>query len=503
MAAVVPEGSPVETPAVQEYRRQWLALPTWLLRVARSLAVALRLRYGSPGFRFLMLAFTVFIVFSGYFSYDLPGITSEDLKKEPVSLTNVELGLLFSVYAFPNAFLPLFSGMFFTVLGVWKGVLIIGVVIGCGIAIIAAGVAAQSFWLMLLGRAVYGLGGESLMVGVDVLVTNWFKDKEIGLAYGLLQAAGQAGSFAAFYGIPMLLKEGHYGYVTAYYVGLLFAVVAVACLFMGHALEQVSIAPSVAVLGDELSASDAGLPPEQAGAVQQLEKALSHEHAAADLSSPDAKHAASRTGGGGGALHRKKRWFSCSLTSPLAVAVGLNHLVGLQVDFWLVIVGIAAYSGSFYTFMGEGREGGRGVCVRWRIRREVDSITGGTCTPVTPPPFEPAAFGMDYLESKYGLDMEDSGRIIGIISIASCGLSPLSGFLLDKRGGRPYAAFVGMAGSCAAFALLGFTNAPVMPTVVFAGVCYSVLPAALYPLVADVVPEEAFTQVRDSRGRGA
>lgn len=102
---------------------------------------------------------------------------------------------------------------------------------------------------------------------------------------------------------------------------------------------------------------------------------------------------------------------------------------------------------------------------------------------------------MDYLETKYGLGMEDSGHIVGIISIASCIISPISGLIMDKRGGRPYVAFVGMAGSCIAFALLGFTDAPVVPTVVFAGICYALLPSSLYPLVADFVPEEAFTQV--------
>lgn len=337
-----------ELASVLEYRRQWLTLPVWLTSLARWIAIKLRLHYGSAGFRFLALAFLVFIVFSGYFSYDLPGITSEDLKKEPMSLTNMQLGLLFSVYAFPNVFLPLFSGLFFTLLGVWKGVLIIGVVNAVGISIIALGVASQSFWLMLFGRAVYGLGGDSLIVGVDVLVTRWFKGKELGLAYGLMQAAGQAGSFAAFYGVPALLVEAHYGYVTAYYCGLAFAITAVVLLFMGHALEQVSIAPAVAVHGDELAfdppttsldaANSALLGP---GSAHTHESAISETNTA-ELS--DAKHAVGWI--------RRRRWCAWVSSSPVATALGLNHLMFLQVDFWLVVLSIAAYSGSFYTFMG-------------------------------------------------------------------------------------------------------------------------------------------------------
>ena len=209
------------------------------------------------------------------------------------------------------------------------------------------------------------------VVGVDVLVANWFKDKELGLAYGLLQAAGQAGSFAAFYGIPALLMEAHYGYVAAYYVGLLFAVVAVACLFVGHALEQVSIAPAVAVLGDELTAAagayGADAPAGGAGSAaaaaamqgghEPKDALLAMDAGGGGAADPDALKAAASgrlaAAGVGSALRRKR----CS--SSLAVALGLHHLVGLRVDFWLVIVGIAAYSGSYYTFMGEQSRAGK------------------------------------------------------------------------------------------------------------------------------------------------
>ena len=37
-----------------------------------------------------------------YFSFDMPSITSEDLK-DLLHINNEQLGLLFSVYAFPNA----------------------------------------------------------------------------------------------------------------------------------------------------------------------------------------------------------------------------------------------------------------------------------------------------------------------------------------------------------------------------------------------------------------
>jgi len=39
---------------------------------------------------------------------------------------------------------------------------------------------------MLAGRALYGIGCESLGVGISSLISKWFKGKEINFALGLL-----------------------------------------------------------------------------------------------------------------------------------------------------------------------------------------------------------------------------------------------------------------------------------------------------------------------------
>jgi hypothetical protein len=35
---------------------------------------------------------------------------------------------------------------------------------------------AEKYWLVLLGRLIYGLGGESVYVGIDILTTKWCVD---------------------------------------------------------------------------------------------------------------------------------------------------------------------------------------------------------------------------------------------------------------------------------------------------------------------------------------
>jgi MFS family permease len=332
------------TESVIAYRKQWLDLPVWLLRVVRWFAARLRLRYGSAAFRFLMLFFTICVVFSGYFSYDLPGVTSEELKREPLRLSNVQLGLLFSVYALPNSFLPLFSGMFFTVLGVWRGVILIGCIISLGVFIVAVGVSLNSFWIMLVGRIVYGIGGESMFVGVDVLATEWFKEHELGLAYGLVQAAGQAGSFAAFYGVPTLLIGSHFSYMLSYYIATVISVSSIGLLYVGHALEQASIAPTLAVLGDELGA---GVRP-SAAQLRALKEQHQQQAALNPFRPPDEGPAQSQPGDD----QRRVPLLFAWLSSPRAVKLGLHHILNLRFDFWMTLVGITAYTGCFFTFLG-------------------------------------------------------------------------------------------------------------------------------------------------------
>jgi MFS family permease len=202
-------------------------------------------------------------------------------------------------------------------------------------------VSLESFWIMLLGRVVYGIGGESMFVGVDVLATEWFKDAELGLAYGLVQAAGQAGSFAAFYGVPTLLIGAHYNYSISYYIATLISVVAIGLLIIGHALEQTSIAPALAVLGDELGA---GPGPSSA----ELRVVEEHHLQRAALNPFRQEDAQDRD-----VDYEKRSSFCGWMQSPRAVKLGLHHILSLRFDFWMVLVGITAYTSCFFTFLGE------------------------------------------------------------------------------------------------------------------------------------------------------
>lgn len=72
-------------------------------------------------------------------------------------------------------------------------VLTVVTVIHCIVAFIA-GMTNRSPALMLAGRAVFGIGGESISVAQACITTSWFRNKELAFALGLNLAVPRVGS---------------------------------------------------------------------------------------------------------------------------------------------------------------------------------------------------------------------------------------------------------------------------------------------------------------------
>ena len=51
-----------------------------------------------------------------------------------------------------------------------------------GSALVALGVENLSFWVLIVGRIVYGMGGDSLLVVQWAYITEFFGEDQIGLA---------------------------------------------------------------------------------------------------------------------------------------------------------------------------------------------------------------------------------------------------------------------------------------------------------------------------------
>ncbi|KAJ3118756.1 hypothetical protein HDU96_009345 [Phlyctochytrium bullatum] len=123
-----------------------------------------------------------------YYCYDTPGSINVPLQKwlgSEYDLFQWQINLLYSAYSLPNIFLPLVGGLFVDFLGPSRMLMVFSVLVCTGQALFAAGLAMKNFWLMVFGRLVFGLGGESLEVAQARIVTDWFKGRGLAFALGL------------------------------------------------------------------------------------------------------------------------------------------------------------------------------------------------------------------------------------------------------------------------------------------------------------------------------
>jgi len=84
------------------------------------------------------------------------------------------------------------------VLGIRLGAIVFLVLLIIGQYMFAMGAFTGQFWLMQLGRFVYGLGGESLSVAQNTYVVSWFKGGELNVVFGFQITVSRAGSILAY-----------------------------------------------------------------------------------------------------------------------------------------------------------------------------------------------------------------------------------------------------------------------------------------------------------------
>uniref|UniRef100_A0AAQ5X3E6 Lysosomal dipeptide transporter MFSD1 n=1 Tax=Amphiprion ocellaris TaxID=80972 RepID=A0AAQ5X3E6_AMPOC len=74
------------------------------------------------------------------------------------------------------------------------GTIIFSLFVCVGQVIFASGALLNRFWLMEVGRFVFGIGGESLAVAQNTYAVSWFKGKELNLVFGLQLSMARLGS---------------------------------------------------------------------------------------------------------------------------------------------------------------------------------------------------------------------------------------------------------------------------------------------------------------------
>ena len=144
-------------------------------------------------YRWMVLVFVSLAMFGNYYVYDCIAPVADLLAKQ-LGFSDSNIGLLQAIYSIPNVFMVLIGGYIVDRIGTRKAIFIFGTLCFAGSIVT---VLSGKLSVMAIGRLIFGLGAESLIVAVTTAVAKWFRGKELSFAFGINLTIARAGTWLA------------------------------------------------------------------------------------------------------------------------------------------------------------------------------------------------------------------------------------------------------------------------------------------------------------------
>ncbi|MEW6195943.1 MAG: MFS transporter [Bacteroidota bacterium] len=181
-------------------------------------------------FRWAILVVISLAMFGNYYIYDSISPLADLLVKQ-LKFTDANIGLLQGIYSVPNIIMVLIGGIVIDKIGTRISTFIFTLLCLIGASITAS---FSDITMMALGRLVFGLGAESMIVAITTVLGRWFKGKQLSFAFGLNLTLARLGSFAAL-NSPTWAKAFYndYQYPLLFAVGAGVIAIAMIILYWG------------------------------------------------------------------------------------------------------------------------------------------------------------------------------------------------------------------------------------------------------------------------------
>jgi MFS family permease len=143
--------------------------------------------------RWTVLVLVSVAMFGNYYVYDSIGPLADHLQRL-LGFTDTQIGTLNAIYSFPNILMVLIGGIICDRIGTRRATLAFTAICLLGAAITAC---SSDFVVMAVGRLIFGLGAESMIVAITTTLGQWFVGRQLGFAFGVNLSIARAGSYAA------------------------------------------------------------------------------------------------------------------------------------------------------------------------------------------------------------------------------------------------------------------------------------------------------------------
>lgn len=207
----------------------------------------------SKHLRYLVLFVSCFLSFGMAFTMDFPGslgcgsdYSIEAYFRSAGREYNQRMNqALYSVYSWPNTVLAIFGGILIDkYIGLRRALILFTLFVFIGAYLFSYGIQQRSYPLMVLGRVMYGLGGESLGVAQSTFISRWFtKESGMSFAFGICLSVSRACASFNFLFTPILATR--FGVVATVYVGSSLCGASVLAAFLLYALDKYAVRAGV------------------------------------------------------------------------------------------------------------------------------------------------------------------------------------------------------------------------------------------------------------------
>jgi len=179
--------------------------------------------------RWIALALACLTCLGDYYCVDLPQALQTYLMKE-LDLEVLNFNVIYSFYSVPNTILPFFGGLIIDYLGIKMAYSLFAIFVVIGQSIATFGIYKLDMTIILVGRIIFAIGGDSIIVAKSAMIAKWFMGKELSFALGAGLCVARLGSSLNSFLSPKLYDFSRHLYVP-YLFGIVLSIISCISVF--------------------------------------------------------------------------------------------------------------------------------------------------------------------------------------------------------------------------------------------------------------------------------